>query len=153
MGLQSVEIQPASNLNKDAEKTRPAGVTALSIFFMVATGITIVASISLIFPDGFLEPLWRINPRGRAGLGAIGMWAVLLLIFVGSACAIAAVGFWRGARWGYAVGIVVLSFNLLGDVVNVVSGIEPRAAIGLPIVTLLLAYLMSQRVKDFFRSS
>ena len=128
-------------------------MSALSIFFMVATGITVVAAISLLFPNGFLESIWRINPRGRAGLGAIGMWAVVLLIFVGSACAIAAVGFWRGSRWGYAVGIVVLSFNLLGDVVNVVSGIEPRAAIGLPIVTLLLAYLMSQRVKDFFRSS
>ncbi|MEP6911839.1 MAG: DUF2127 domain-containing protein [bacterium] len=75
------------------------------------------------------------------------------LFFVGSACAIAAAGLWRGARWGYLVAIVVLSINLLGDVVNVVSGTEPRAAIGIPVVVLILAYLMSQRVRGFFRRS
>jgi hypothetical protein len=70
--------------------SRPFGVTTLSVFFMAATLITIVAAISLTFPDGFLEPMWKLNPRGRAGLGAIGMWAVLLFFGVGTACAVAA---------------------------------------------------------------
>ena len=78
---------------------------------------------------------------------------MVLFFFVGSACAIAAVGLWRGARWGYVVGIIVLSINLLGDVVNVVFGTEPIAAIGIPIVIVILVYLMSQRVRVFFRGS
>lgn len=131
-------------------KTRPAGVTALSIFFMVATVIALVALISLLFPNGFLEPMWRLNPRGRAGLAKIGSWAVILFFFVGSACAIAAVGLWRGARWGYVVGIIVLSINLLGDVINVVTGTERRAALGVPIVISILVYLMTKRVRSFF---
>lgn len=134
-------------------KTRPLGVTALSIFFLAATLITIVAAISLLFPNGFLEPIWRLNPRGRAGLGAIGVWAVLLFVVLGSACGVAAIGLWRGARCGYVVAIIVLSINLLGDLVNVISGIERRAAIGIPIVILILAYLTSQRVRHFFRKS
>ena len=139
--------------NAETRTTRPLGVTALSIFFTVATAITFVASVSLLFPGGFLEPLWRLNPRGRAGLGAIGVWAIILFVFIGSACALAAIGLWRGVRWGYAMAIVVLSMNLLGDIVNVVSGREPRAAIGIPIVILILAYLVSQSVRDFFQSS
>jgi len=70
-------------------ETRPVGITVLSIFFMAATAITLVASISLLFPGGFLEPIWQLNPRGRAGLAAIGVWGVVLLLVVGCACAVA----------------------------------------------------------------
>lgn len=136
-----------------AKRNRPIGVTALSIFFMTATAITVVAAISLLLPNGFLEPIWRLNPRGRAGLGAIGAWAVVLFVVVGCACAVAAIGLWRGARWGYVAAIIVLSINLLADIINVVSRIEPRAAIGIPIVILILAYMTSQRVRHFFRRS
>jgi hypothetical protein len=131
--------------------TRPVGITVLCIFFMAATAITLIASISLLCPGGFLEPIWQLNPRGRAGLGTVGVWAVVLLLVVGCACAVAAIGLWRGASWGYAVAIIVLSVNLLGDLVNAISGLEPRAAIGIPIVIGMLAYLMSQRVRRFFR--
>jgi hypothetical protein len=134
-------------------KTRPRGVTALSIFFFAATLITIGAAISLLFPNGFLEPIWRLNPRGRAGLGAIGAWAVALLFVVGCASAVSAIGFWRGARWGYIAAIIVLSINLLGDLVNVISGVERRAAIGIPIVIVLLLYLRRESVKRYFRST
>lgn len=131
-------------------KTRPVGITALSFFFIAATVMTLAASISLMFPGGFLEPIWRLNPRGRAGLGAIGVWAVILLFAIGCACAVAAIGLWRGARWGHAAAIIVISVNLLGDLINVISGMERRAAIGIPIVVIILIYLANQRVRRFF---
>jgi hypothetical protein len=84
---------------------RPIGVTGLSIFFLVATVITFVAASSLVFPGGFLEPVGQLNPRGQAGLVAIGIWAVILLFVVGFACALASVGLWRGKRWGYVFAI------------------------------------------------
>ncbi len=130
---------------------RHLGVTALSIFFAVSTAITFTAAISLFFPGGFLEPLWRLNPRGREGLGALGIWAVILFLVVGFACALASVGLWRGKRSGYTLAIVILLVNLTGDVFNVISGTERRAAIGIPIVIIILAYLMSRRVRSFFR--
>ncbi len=132
------------------DKTRPLGVAALSIFFLAATLITIVAAISLLFPNGFLEPIWKLNPRGRAGLGAIGLWAVLLFSIVGLACAVAALGLWQVHWWGYFTAITVLSLNLFGDLFNVISGIEPRAAIGIPIVVLIIVYLLRPRVRRFF---
>ena len=134
-------------------RSRPLGVTALSIFFCVATLITTIAAVSLFFANGFLEPIWRLNPRGRASLGAFGIWAVLLFSLVGLACAIAALGLWRKRRWGYFTAIAVLSINLLGDLINVVSGNEPRAIIGVPIAALIIIYLLRPKVRTFFSPS
>jgi len=132
---------------------RPFGISLLSMFFFAATGVTLVASLSLLFSNGALEPIWRLNPRGRAGLGAIGIWAVLLFFVVGVACLIAALGLWRGKRWGYFVAIVILCINGLGDLINALSGSERRAIVGVPVVILILAYLMTRRVKLFFSST
>lgn len=137
-------------MSSATSKTRPVGVTALSIFFLAATLITFVAAISLLFPNGFLEPIWKLNPRGRIGLGAIGLWAVFLFVIVGIACAFAALGLWQGRRSGYFAAITVLSLNLFGDLFNVISGIEPRAAVGIPIVILILVYLFRPKVRLFF---
>jgi hypothetical protein len=132
---------------------RPLGITALSIFFFAATVITLVAAVSLLFPNGFLEPIWKLNPRGRAGLGAIGIWAVVLFSVVCLACAVAAVGLWRGKRYGLATAITILTINSLGDLFNVISGTEPRAIIGIPIVIMILAYLLTAKSRRFFRAS
>jgi uncharacterized membrane protein (DUF2068 family) len=67
-----------------------------------------------------------------------------------AACATAAIGLWRGARWGYWLAFALLALNLTGDIINVAAGIEPKAAIGIPIALLLLAYLLSGRGRRFF---
>lgn len=46
--------------------------------------------------------------------------------------------------------VVLLCVNLLGDITNVALGIEPRAAIGIPIVLVILAFLMRRKVRRFF---
>jgi uncharacterized membrane protein (DUF2068 family) len=66
------------------------------------------------------------------------------------ACVTAAVGLWRGARWGHRVAFVLVTINLLGDIINVITGTEPRAAVGIPVAVAILAYLMSRRVRRFF---
>lgn len=141
------------SLGQTIADRRPLGVTALSIFFFAATVITLLAAVSLLFPNGFLEPIWKLKPRGRTGLGAIGIWAVLLFSVVCVACAVAAVGLWRGARYGYATAITVLTINSLGDLFNVISGTEPRAVVGIPIVIVILVYMLTEKVRRFFRAS
>ena len=47
----------------------------------------------------------------------------------------------------------MLTFNLLGDVANIVTGTEPRAAVGIPIVLAILSYLVSRRTRRFFTES
>jgi hypothetical protein len=130
---------------------RPGGVTALSAFFGCGAIISFTAMLSLLTPQGWLEPMWQLNPRARLAFASLSPWSVVLLCLVSAACGIAAVGLWRGTRWGYLTGRGLIAANLLGDVVNVVTGIEPRAAVGIPITTLMLLFLTTRRIRHYFR--
>jgi hypothetical protein len=132
---------------------RPAGITALSIFSGFGTIASLLSFISLLFPNSFLEPMWRLNPRGHSGLAAMGVAGILLMMAVSIGCALSAYGLWNGRRWGYWLAITGLTINLIGDAINAISGIEPRAAIGLPIVGAILVYLATAKVRSFFHDS
>lgn len=131
-------------------KHRPLGVSALSIFFLAGAIICAIAITALLFPKGFLDPIWRLNPRGHEGFLRIGGWAIALLTVVACACTSAALGLWLGRRWGHVIAVGLIGTNLIGDILNVLFGTEPRAIIGVPIAGGILIYLMSQRVRRFF---
>jgi hypothetical protein len=136
---------------KTPHSGRPAGVTALAGFSCFGTLASGVAAASLLTPGGPLEqPIWRLNPQGHDGLARMGAWAPLLLGAVSLACAASAFGFFSGRRWGYRLGVGLLLVSGAGDLANAALGVEPRAVIGVPVVALLLWYLWSRKVRDFF---
>jgi hypothetical protein len=137
-----------------ANSFRPHPVTALSVFFLVGAVMSLTASISLFQPNIFLEPMWRLNIRAHRNLSSLGLWAVVMLSAVSVLCAAAALGLWRGSKWGYWLAVGLMATNLVGDVTNVVLGTEPRAIVGVPIATAILAYLLlSKTVRHFFSTS
>ena len=125
-------------------------MTALACLFALGTVASGLSFISLRTPGGFLEPIWRLNPRGHEGFLRMGSWALVLLAVVCVACATCAYGFFTGRRWGYRLGVAGLVVNLLGDLTNAALGVEPRAIVGVPIVGLILWYLSTRRVREFF---
>ena len=112
--------------------------------------MSFVAGLALLRPNSFLESMWRLNPRAQINLSSLGIWAVLLLITVSLFCASAAVGLWRGARWGHRIAVVLIAVNLVADVANVILGTEPRAIVGVPIAAVILGYLMTRKVRKLF---
>jgi len=62
---------------------------------------------------------------------------------VGSSCGAAAIGLFRGARWGRVLGIVILSANLVGDAANAILRHDYRPLIGIPIGGAMIVYLWS----------
>ncbi len=131
---------------------RPLGVSALSLFFITGAVLAGIAALSLAFPGSPLEPMWRLNPRGHQGLVRLSGWGVLGMATASVGCAIAGIGLWRHRHWGFVIAIVILVVQLAGDVLNVWSGAEPRAIIGVPIVATLLVYLSKASVKSIFRN-
>lgn len=125
-------------------------MSAFFAFGMLASGL---AAVSLLTPGGYLEPIWRLNRAGHAGLRALGAWGPPILAAVCLACAAAGYGFVTRKRWGYRLGVALLLANLAGELVNVASGIERRPLVGIPIVALLLWYLSSPTVRQYFRSA
>jgi len=123
------------------------------MLFVIGTCASFISAVSLTFPGSFLEPIWDLNPHARAGFSRIGSWAIVLMISVCIACLFTALGLWRRRSWGYWLAVVMLVVNLCGDVVNVITGIEPRAIIGIPIVGMILAYLLRKRTRYHFNNS
>jgi uncharacterized membrane protein (DUF2068 family) len=134
-------------------KARPCGVIALIALFAIGTLASFLSALSLLFPGSFLEAIWRLNPNARAGFSRIGTWAIVLMICVCIACTFTAVGLWRARLWGYWLAVVMLAVNLGGDVINVITGAEPRAAIGIPIAGVILVYLLRKKTRHHFSDS
>jgi hypothetical protein len=139
----------ASPANAYAPAARPRFVTALSVFFTLGAAISAICLVALLFPGGLLESLWGLNPRARAQFQVMGHWAVPLMGVVSAACATAAVGLWRGRRFGYLLGVALLAVSFLGDLANALLG-EPRAWVGVPISAALLVLLTKRSVRDYF---
>jgi Predicted membrane protein (DUF2127) len=134
-------------------KARPIGVIALLALFAIGTCASFISAVSLTFPGSFLEPIWRLNPKAHEGFTHIGSWAIVLMIAVSIACLLTMIGLWRRRRWGYWLAVFMLVMNLGGDVLNVIIGTEPRAVIGVPVVTVILIYLMRKQTRNHFSDS
>jgi hypothetical protein len=129
---------------------RPRGISALSFFLLFGMTMSALAAVSLALPGGVLEPIWKINRRGREVLGALGLPAVILMATVSVACAGAAAGLWLGRRWGWWAAMTILLLNVTGDLLIGILGSDPRTLVGLPVAAAMLYYLWTARVRAFF---
>jgi hypothetical protein len=71
------------------------------------------------------------------------------MTIVGTGCAFAAIGLWRGALWGTRLAVIILSLNLVGDLLNAFIRRDFRALIGLPVGGAMIFYLTQFRPKKF----
>jgi uncharacterized membrane protein (DUF2068 family) len=82
----------------------------------VGSLISVLAGLSLLIPSAFFEMMWRVNPRGHAGLLRMGIWGVALLFAASVSCAAAAIGLWRKAHWDHWIAITLIAINLVSDI-------------------------------------
>ena len=72
---------------------------------------------------------------------SIGWLPILLMASVGIACALAAIGLARNAKWGRWLGILILILNLVGDLTNAFVRHDLMTLVGLPIAGAMIFYL------------
>jgi len=128
-----------------ARRSRPFGVTLLVIFFAAGELVCLLMILALVFPGGILEPIWRAKPEAQLEFQKLGNWSMALLVAVGTACGLAAVGLAKNAEWGRRLAIGVLTVNLIGDSLNAFLRHDLRTLIGLPIGGLMIWYLVRRR--------
>ena len=119
----------------------PIGLKLLAIFFAFGACMCALTIWLLLFPGGALDSLWRLNPEAYAAFQRIGGLSILLMVIVGVACALAAIGLARNAKWGRWLGILILAANLVGDLTNAFVRHDLRTLIGVPIAGAMIFYL------------
>jgi len=124
---------------------RSIAIALLSFFFVFGASMSGLATVMLVMPGTMLDSLWRFNPQARIGLATLGQFAVFLMLIVCAACMSAAIGLWRCRAWGLWIAVVLLSTNLVGDVLNAAIHHDFRTLIGVPIAAVMLGYLWHKR--------
>jgi uncharacterized membrane protein (DUF2068 family) len=119
----------------------PIGLKLLAIFFVFGACMCALTIGLLLFPGSALDSLWRLNPEAHAAFQWIGRLSILLMAIVGVACALAAIGLARNAKWGRWLGILILALNLMGDLTNAFVRHDLRTLVGLPIAGAMIFYL------------
>ena len=137
-------------VNESASRHRSVGLSLLSLFFGLGSLIASLALLGLLFPDGVLEPMWRLNRYAQVALMELRWWGIGLMLVVTIACALAAIGVWIRAPWGHRLALTILAVNLLGDVLNAVVRGDLRTLIGIPIGGAIILYLVNPRTRAQF---
>ena len=119
----------------------PIGRKLLALFFAFGACMCALTIWLLLFPGSALDSLWRLNPEAHAAFQRIGGLLILLMVIVGVACALAAIGLARNAKWGRWLGILILAANLVGDLTNAFVRHDLRTLIGVPIAGAMIFYL------------
>jgi uncharacterized BrkB/YihY/UPF0761 family membrane protein len=126
----------------------PIGLKLLALFFAFGACVCALTIGLLLFPGSALDSLWRLNPDAHASFQWLGRWSILLMTIVGVACAFAAIGLVRNAKWSRWLGIVILTVNMVGDLTNVFVRHDLRTLIGVPIAGAMIFYLARRAESD-----
>jgi len=128
----------------------PTGVKVLAVFFVFGAGMAGLASLSLLFPGGALEPMWQLKPDARTHLASLGPVGVGLMAMVSIACAGAALGLRSLDGWGHKLAVALLGLNLVGDAASAIFARNLWALIGIPIAGVMIAYLLQPHMRALF---
>src|SRR5689334_774696 len=128
----------------DIARVRTSGVHRwFAAFFAFGATMCALTVGLLLFPGTALDSLWRLNPDARLAFESLGYWSLVLMLTVGTACLFAAIGLWRAKSWGTWLALVILSINMLGDLVNVFVRQDYRGLIGVPVAAAMIFFLVA----------
>jgi hypothetical protein len=116
-------------------------------FFAFGAMMCLLTIVLLVSPGTKLDSLWNLNPDAHVAFQLLGSLSVLLMLAIGTGCALAAIGLWYGKRWGVLLAIAILFINIIGDLVNVVIRHDYRPMIGVPVAGVMIFYMSRFRTR------
>jgi len=126
------------------------GLTAMAVFLVFGATMATLAGITLLFPGSFLDPVWRLNPEAGSQLRQLGRGIGIAFLGLGAAMVAAAIGWIRRRFWGWALAVIIIASQVLGDLVNAFRGEWLKGAVGVAIAGAALIYLLRSNVRSAF---
>lgn len=128
----------------------PVTPRILGGFFLFATSICAVSSVTFLYPGTVLDRIWSFKPAEYASMMAHAVWvgagfAVLALAFAATAW-----GAFHRRRWGHGLAVGVFVVNALADASRMVSGSFADGALGVVISGAAIIWLTRPGVRALF---
>ncbi len=122
----------------------------MGVFLFFGATMATLTGITLLFPGSFLDPMWRLNPGAGDGLRQFGRGIGIPFIALGVAMVAAGVGWMKRRFWGWALAVVIIASQVVGDLFNALRGQFLKGAVGVVIAGALLLYLLQPKVRTAF---
>ncbi len=122
----------------------------MGIFLFFGAAMAILAATTLLWRGTALDRLWALNPTAYRQLAPLGGTVGTLFLLLGTALITAGIGWFRRHLWGWGLAVVIISTQVLGDVVNCVRGDLLRGGTGVIIAGALLLFLLQPKVRAMF---
>jgi hypothetical protein len=129
---------------------RSFGLTAMAVFLVFGATMATLAGITLLFPGSFLDPIWRLNPGAGEQLRQLGRGIGIAFLGLSAAMIAAAIGWIKRRFRGWALAVIIIASQVLGDLVNALRGEFLKGAVGVVIAGALLVYLLQPKVRQAF---
>jgi hypothetical protein len=126
------------------------GLTAMAVFLVFGATMATFAGITLLFPGSFLDPIWRLNPGAGEQLRQLGRGIGVAFLGLAAAMVAAAIGWMKRRFWGWALAVIIIASQVLGDLVNAFRGEWLKGAVGVAIAGALLIFLLQPGVRTKF---
>ncbi len=136
---------------QDSVPRSPRGLTAVAIFLFFGTAMASLAAITLIFPGTLLDRAWRLNPVAYSQLAPLGAPIGVAFLLLAAALGVAAIGWSRRRRWGWALAVAIVTVQVVGDFTNLLRGDVLKGAVGVAIASGLLFFMTRPEVRAAFR--
>src|ERR1700752_3008845 len=102
----------------------------MAIFLFFGATVATLAGITLLFPGSFLDPMWRFNPEAGEQLRQLGPGIGIAFLGLGARTIASGVGWIKRRFWGWALAVLIITSQVLGDFVNALRGEWLKGAVG-----------------------
>ena len=107
---------------RDAIATKPRGFTAIGVFLFFGAVMATFAATTLLRRGTPLDRLWALNPTAYNQLVPLGGIVEILFLAFAATLITAGIGWFLRRLWGWRLAVIIISTQVLGDVVNCVRG-------------------------------
>jgi len=137
----------------EAVAAREGGIVAVGVFLFFGAIAAFLAATTLLWPGTILDHMWALNPAAYVRLAPLGKAVGIPFLALGAALAVTGTGWFRRRVWGWGLAVIIITIQVLGDLVNVCMGDLLRGGVGLTLASALLFYLVRPKVRAAFRTS
>jgi hypothetical protein len=126
------------------------GITAVGIFLFFGAVMASLAGLTLVRPGTLLDRIWVLNQNAHTRLAPWGPSVGVLFLILATTLTASGIGWFRRKTWGWQLSVAIIGIQMLGDLVNALTGDLARGAIGFIVAAALLLYLRSSTVRNAF---
>jgi hypothetical protein len=128
------------------------GFKVIGVFLLFGAVMAFFGGATLLWRGSFLDRLWVLNPRAYTQLAPYGKTAGMAFLLLGSVLAVASAGWFQRRFWGWTLAVAVIATQVVGNLVNAISGDLLKGGIGLTLAGALLYFVLRPKVRGVFAS-